>query len=115
MAQSKRMLQYVERYNALKTELQTIGFLCQCSVQTRWIECGKASCRCHGDRENRHGPYHYWTRKVRGKTVGLVLTKNELPLYREWVENNHNLERILRQMRNVSTRALALTTGRKAP
>ncbi len=59
--------------------------------------------------------WDYWTRKSRGKTVGLMLTADELPLYREWIENNRNLERVLREMRTVSTRALALTTGRKAP
>ena len=37
-------------------------------VQTRQIECGKAACHCHETPGNRHGPYHYWTRKVRGKT-----------------------------------------------
>ena len=33
-------------------------------------------------------PDHYWTRKARGKTVGLKLTEDELGLYREWIENN---------------------------
>ena len=27
------------------------------------------------DPDARHGPYHYWTRKARGKTVGLKLTE----------------------------------------
>jgi hypothetical protein len=115
MAQRERLLQYGERYNALKAELQAIGFLCQGSVQTRRTECGKATCRCHEAPENRHGPYHYWTRKARGKTVGLMLTEDELALYREGIQNNRHVERILRDMRTLSTRALALTTGRKAP
>lgn len=114
-SESERMRQYGERYNALKAELQAIGFVCQGSVQTRRIKCGKPTCRCHQDPENRHGPYQYWTRKDRGKTVGLLLTEDESARYREWIGNNRNLERILRQMRDVSSRALALTTGRKAP
>ncbi len=109
------MLQYLERYNALKAELQEIGFLCQGTVQTRWILCGKTTCRCHRDPDSRHGPYHYWTRKDRGKTVGLKLTPDELRLYREGIENNRKLERLLKDMRSISSRALALTTGRKAP
>ncbi len=115
MAQNKRMMEYLERYNALRVELQAVGFVCQGSIQTRSIQCGKASCSCHDDPDNRHGPYHYWTRKSRGKTVGLMLTDDELPLYREYIQNNRKLDRLLRQMRNVSARALALTTGRKAP
>ena len=41
--------------------------------------------------------YHYWTRKARGKTVGLKLTEDELVLYREWIANNRELERIVRK------------------
>ena len=60
-------------------------------------------------------PYHHWTRKARGKTVGLKLTEDELVLYREWIANNRELERIVREMRRISSRALALITGREAP
>ena len=115
MKHSERMLMYSERFNALKEEVQAIGFVCQGSVQTRRVECGTANCRCHQGLENRHGPYHYWTRKARGKTVGLMLSEDEFQLYREWIKNNRKLERLLREMRNVSSRALALTTGRKVP
>ena len=51
-------------------ELQTLGFIGQGSVSTRRITCGRPACRCHSDPEARHGPYHHWTRKARGKTVG---------------------------------------------
>ena len=85
------------------------------SVQTRRIACGSPTCRCHHDPDARHGPYHYWTRKARGKTVGLKLTEDELGLYREWIENNRELERLVKEMRRVSSRVLALITGRQAP
>jgi Family of unknown function (DUF6788) len=111
---SHRLLQYVERYNALKAEFQTIGFICQGSLQTRRLACGNPNCRCQQDPQLRHGPYHYWTRKQRGKTVGLKLTDEELAIYSEWIQNNRKLERILRQMRAVSAHALGLTSG-KAP
>ena len=111
----ERLLKYTERYKTLKAELQTVGFICQGSVQTRRLECGKAACHCHETPGNRHGPYHHWTRKVRGKTVGLLLTDDELHVYREWIANHRHVEQILREMRHVSGRALALITGRKAP
>jgi hypothetical protein len=115
MTPDKRLRKYTERYTEIKAELQTIGFICQGSIQTRQLACGKPSCRCHQDPKHLHGPYHYWTRKRAGKTVGMNLTENELDLYREWIDNNRRLERILREMRTVSSRALALTTGRKHP
>jgi hypothetical protein len=111
-ARRQRLLQYVDRYNALKAELQTIGFICQGSLQTRRLACGNPNCRCQQDLESRHGPYHYWTRKQGGKTVGLKLTDEQLAIYSEWIENNRKLERILRQMRAVSAHALGLTSGK---
>ena len=60
-------------------------------------------------------PVHYWTRKARGKTVGLKLTEDELGLYREWIDNNRELERLVKEMRRISSRVLALITGRQAP
>lgn len=111
-AQESRLLQFSERYNALKSELQTIGFICQGSVQTRRSVCGQPTCRCHSDPNSRHGPYTYWTRKKRGKTVGRKLTAQELSLFQDWIQNNRQLEQILREMRALSARALALLTGK---
>ena len=100
---------------AFGAKLQAVGFIGQGSVQTRRIACGSPTCRCHHDPDARHGPYHYWTRKARGKTVGLKLTEDELGLYREWIENNRELERLVEEMRRISSRVLALITGRQAP
>ena len=115
LAYSAALRRYEEQYDALKAELQTLGFVGQGCVHTRRITCGRATCRCHDDPDARHGPYHYWTRKARGKTVGLKLTEDELVLYREWIENNRKLERLVKEMRHLSSRALALITGRQAP
>ena len=83
MAYDAAMHQYEKQYDGLKAELQTLGFIGQGSVSTRRITCGRPACRCHSDPEARHGPYHHWTRKARGKTVGLKLTEDELGLYRD--------------------------------
>ena len=41
------------------------------------------------------------------KTVGTHLTEDEIVLYREWIENNRELERIVTEMRGLSSRVLA--------
>ena len=115
MAYDAAMRRYEKQYDGLKAELQTLGFIGQGSVSTRRITCGRPACRCHHDPEARHGPYHYWTRKARGKTVGLKLTEDELGLYREWIDNNRELERLVKETRRISSRVLALITGRPAP
>ena len=88
---------------------------CAVALIDRRVACGKTTCRCHRDPDARHGPYHYWTRKARGKTVGMHLTEDEVVLYQEWIENNRELERIVTEMRDISSRVLALITGREVP
>lgn len=107
-----------ERYDGLKRELASVakqvGYLLTGTVQSRFFECGHhVNCRCHEDPANRHGPYHYWTRKVKGKTVSVSLTDEQAALFQGWMENTRALERLLKQMRRESMRAIALTTGTK--
>jgi hypothetical protein len=108
---STRLARYAARYSRLKAELQELGYVCVGSVQSRRLPCGNPGCRCHTAEHYRHGPYHYWTRKVGGKTVSAALTADQLALYRTWIENNRTLSRIVRQMREVSARAIELTAG----
>jgi hypothetical protein len=110
---SARLARYAERYGRLKAELQELGYVCVGSVQSRRLPCGNPGCRCHTDERYLHGPYHYWTRKVGGKTVSAVLTANQLALYRAWIENNRTLDRIVREMRKVSACALERTAKPK--
>ncbi len=105
------------RYESLKRELASLatqmGFLLPGSVQSRFFECSRDSnCRCHDDPANRHGPYHYWTRKVKGKTLSVSLDDEQLSLVEQWIENSRGLERLLKQMRHESIRAIALITGK---
>lgn len=118
---TKRPQTSSERYDRLKQELASlatqIGFALPGSVQSRFFECTRRNnCRCHDDPANRHGPYHYWTRTVRGKTVSVGLTDEQLVVVRQWIENGRTLERAVKQMQEESLSALALmsrTTGTK--
>jgi hypothetical protein len=109
---SDRVLALQQRYVELKQKMQTVGFVCVGSLQTRYLPCGTASCRCHQDPARRHGPYCYWTRKVQGRTVAVLLQPDEVSLYREGIENNRQLEALVREMRSLSARALSLKTAR---
>lgn len=97
-----------QRYRELKLELEDVGFLCVGSLQTRHLTCGNPNCRCHQDPDKRHGPYHYWTRKVNGRTVTVLLKEQQVPLYREWIENNRRLESLVQEMRRISAQMLSM-------
>ena len=51
-----------------------------------------------------HGPYYEWTRKVKGKTVSVRVTKEQARLLREWIANARRLDKILADMQRVSDR-----------
>lgn len=112
-----KLAQASQHYESLRRELASlapqVGFLLTGSVQSRFFECSRQNnCRCHDDMASRHGPYHYWTRKVKGKTVSVTLTDNQLAVVQEWIQNSRALERLLKKMRDESMRAIALTTGK---
>lgn len=112
-------MQISPRYDRLRRELATLapqmGFLLTGSVQSRFFECSRDNnCRCHEDPASRHGPYHYWTRKVKGKTVSVSLTDDQLTVVRQWIDNSRALERLLTKMRDESMRAIAQAAGETA-
>jgi hypothetical protein len=101
-----------ERFDRLRQELVSLatktGFTVPGSLQTRFFECTRQNnCRCHEDSAKRHGPYHYWSRKVAGKLVATSLSEEQLVLVRESIENGRRLDRLVKQMHEESMRAVA--------
>ena len=68
------------------------------------MSCGKPNCRCQATPPQLHGPYYQWTRKVRGKTVTVRLTKPHAERVRHWIENGRQLDRIVAEMETLSLR-----------
>lgn len=92
-------------YERLTRSLAEVGYIFPGTVTKRFIPCGKSSCRCAADPDQRHGPYYEWTRKVRGKTATVRLTAEQARLYQEWIENRRGLKKILARMQAISIRA----------
>lgn len=100
-----RLERYQHQYENLQAELTKIGFISSGSVMRRYTSCGKAGCKCQADPPQRHGPYWQWTRKVAGKTVTRRLTEAEADLYRQWIDNGRQLNKIVANMETISTKA----------
>jgi hypothetical protein len=94
-----------DKYRSLTAELAEVGFISSGSVVLRETSCGKSGCRCQGDPPRWHGPYYQWSRAVAGKTVSRRLSRAEAELYREWIANRRELERIVAEMEQVSAAA----------
>jgi hypothetical protein len=93
------------RLRTLAAELARVGFLSRGSLVASYTTCGKESCRCARDADQRHGPYWQWSRAVRGRTVTRRLSAGQAALYRQWIANQRSLDRIVGQMQEVSRRA----------
>jgi len=93
-----------ERYVTLKHAVADIGYVRRGTITRRFMPCGKAGCCCQAKPPSLHGPYYQWTRKVRGKTITVRLTKEEAQLLEEWIGNGRRLEKITADMETVSLR-----------
>lgn len=95
-------------YELLKAQLAGLGYILQGSLRERWMQCGKATCRCADDPQARHGPYYQWSWSERGKTKSRYLAADQAAQCRDWIHNHRELERLLKRMRTVSLRVARL-------
>ena len=104
----RRLTQYERAYRELAAKLAELGFMHEGSVVRQRLTCGKSACVCHTDPERRHGPYFYWTAKVKGRTVSRLLSKEEAELYEEWIRNRRRFRAIQRKMLALAKKAIPI-------
>ena len=90
------------RFEALKREILTLGFVRPGSLVRRFMPCGNPACRCMGQPPRLHGPYYQWTAKVAGKTKTVRLSEEQARLCQAWIQNHKRLKRLVRQMARLS-------------
>ena len=101
----KRLAAYARAYRELATKLVEVGFMYEGTVVRQKLTCGKRSCVCRTDPERRHGPYFYWTAKVKGRTVSRLRPQEDAKLYEEWIQNRRRFRRIHRKMLALAKKA----------
>ena len=98
--------EYQKKYSSLRKKIENIGFVCTGSVFSTFKRCGNPNCRCHKDKNARHGPYNIWTRKVKAKTITRTLTDEQAKFCRKCIQNMRKLETILEKMRDISVQCV---------
>ena len=95
------------RYARLKARLADPGWILRGTITERFDtrESPKGSGRFVT-----RGPYDQWTFKRRGKTVTVNLTASQAKVYEKAIANHRKLEKVLREMREVSLEYLEATT-----
>ncbi len=109
----------IERYRALAAELAEIGFIARGSVIRPTTTCSSKGCHCRTDPARRHGPYWQWSQSAGGTTRTTRLSEVEARLYREWIANRREAERILAELEDsrpkLPRRCSASGTGQRRP
>ena len=85
-------------YDVLRRELLKVGYVWEGTVLRRFLPCGKKGCSCRKSPKQRHGPYYYWTKKVGGKTISKLVSKDEGRIYMSWVGNRQRMRKTLKRM-----------------
>jgi hypothetical protein len=79
-------------YERLRARLAEVGWISQGYVQDRGPGAG--------------GPCYQWTRKVKGKTVSVALSKEQFEALRQAIDNWRELQATLAQMQAISRRII---------
>jgi hypothetical protein len=87
-------------------ELGQLGFTLPGTITTRTVTCGRATCRCATDPDQRHGPYIQWSRTIKGRTINKMLTPEQLETYQPWIDNQRRLRDLAHQLETLSIQAM---------
>jgi hypothetical protein len=104
----QRLRESRRAHRQLAAQLAQTGYLWPGSITEQRLTCGQPRCACHRDPARRHGPYLYWSTKVKGRTVNQLLKPEEAELYGSWIENRRKLEKVQREMVKLSRKAAPL-------
>jgi hypothetical protein len=88
--------------------------LLQALSQTGWISEGYAQDRGPGA----GGPCYQWTRKVKGKTVSVALSKEQFEALEQAIENWRRVKKTIKRMQQISREEIFTTlpgTKRRKP
>ena len=83
------------QYNRLQAALAQTGWISEGYVQDRGPGAG--------------GPCYPWTRKVKGTTVSVALSKEQYEWLKQAIDNWRTLQKTLRQMQQLSRQVLFAT------
>lgn len=83
----------------LQKALASLGRLRPGSLYSRYNVCGRPGCRC-GRAENpvKHGPYHYLSYTLRGKSHTEFVSEKDLAKVEEQVRNYATLRELVQRL-----------------
>lgn len=98
----------------IRKAISSMDLLASGTLHTRTKVCGRRNCRCATDPTARHGPYFEWNRRIDGRIVHKVLSKEQAELINRAIGNQREVKRLLLLWeRETEDEILALGNARK--
>jgi len=106
MSKNKQIQRWSKDFRTLQRELTHIDVFKKGSISKRMMTCGNLNCLCHSDKQARHGPYYYWTSKIKGKSTAILIPADMLTEVRGYLENYQQFSRIIDGLTALSSRII---------
>lgn len=98
------MIRKNRKYIDLQKKILHLGLVIPGTIRKVYLKCGKESCSCASDnKDERHGPYFFWDRKIDGQLSSLSISKKDLPYYKQGIANRRMLEKLIATLFNTGT------------
>ena len=88
--------------------ISTLEYLSSGTLLKRTKMCGNPRCRCHADRDARHGPYYEWGYLKGGKLRHRMLSPKQAELMRLAIANHRKVKKLLKTWEAQTVRLIEL-------
>ena len=83
------------RSQELRQKILRMDFVASGTLHVRTKVCGRKNCKCATNPEDRHGPYHEWSRRKDGRLRHKVVTPEQAKLLRRAISNHREIRTLL--------------------
>src|ERR1700687_436011 len=83
------------RTKALRRAIVALDLLASGTLHIRTNVCVRENCHCAEDVNARHGPYHEWSRRERGRLLHSIVTPEQAKLLTEAIDNHRKVQQLL--------------------
>jgi hypothetical protein len=89
-----------------KKKILEIDFVVPGTLRVVYQKCGTPSCKCaSGKKEDKHGPYTYWDRKINSISVTTSVSRGQKRFIRKGIKNRRMLKKITEQMLKIGAKS----------
>ena len=83
------------RSQKLRRLIGRMNYVASGTIHVRTKVCGRKNCKCATDPEQRHGPYHEWSRSKNGTLEHRVVTADQARLLQKAISNYREIHSLL--------------------